>query len=244
MDTGKVVRIAALGDIHVRESDKGKWNHFFKDIAEQADIIVLCGDLTDTGHLQEAVLLGEELKGIHIPIVGVLGNHDYELDHQEEIRHELVKHNVHILDGESIILKGVGFAGTKGFGGGFDKHMLPLWGEKMNKKYVQESVEESLKLDKALARLDDDLKKVVILHYSPIKSTVVGEPEQIFPFLGSSRLADTINRRSVEVTFHGHAHLGSLYGETSKGVKVYNVSKPLLEKSGYKQGFFLYEIAV
>ncbi|MDX5482876.1 MAG: metallophosphoesterase [Hymenobacteraceae bacterium] len=238
-------KIAAVGDIHVRETDQGKWEGFFKEASEQADVLLLCGDLTDTGRVAEAEVLAHELKACTIPVVAVLGNHDYERDHHKGIRKTLIRENVHVLDGDCIVIGDVGFAGVKGFGGGFDQGMLGMFGEPMIKSFVQEAVDESLKLDGALARLDsehENLKKVVLLHYAPIKSTVVGEPEQIFPFLGSSRLADPINRRGVLAAFHGHAHIGTLKGETSKGVKVFNVSKPILVKEGYDPAFYLMEI--
>lgn len=241
----KKTRIAAVGDIHVRETDRGKWIEYFRTVSKQADILLLCGDLTDTGHVADAEVLCEELKACSIPVAGVLGNHDYEAGEQDAIKKALTSENVHILEGDSVVIGNVGVAGIKGFGGGFDQHMLPLWGENMNKQYVQEAVNEALCLDRALARLDSehtDLKKVVVMHYSPIKATVVGEPEPIFPFLGSSRLVEPINRRQVIAAFHGHAHVGTLEGATSAGVKVFNVSKPLLLKSGYNPPFYLFEV--
>lgn len=239
------MRIAAVGDIHVRETDQGKWSNYFKKASEKADVLLLCGDLTDTGQASEAELLAEELRACSIPVVGVLGNHDHNKDQQEGIKKALCKNNIHILDGDSVIIGEVGFAGVKGFGGGFDRGMLSMFGEKMMKQFVQEAVDEALRLDGALARLDsehEDIKKVVLLHYSPIRATVIGEPEHIFPFLGSSRLAEPINRRQVEAVFHGHAHIGSLEGETSKGVKVFNVSKPILQKLGYDPAFYILEV--
>jgi len=241
----KKTRIAAVGDIHVRETDQGKWEGFFRAASEKADVLLLCGDLTDTGRMAEAEILAHELKACTIPVVAVLGNHDYERDHQKGIRKALLRENVYVLDGESIVIGDVGFAGVKGFGGGFDKGMLGLFGEPTIKSFVQEAVDESLKLDGALARLDsehEDIKKIVLLHYSPIKATVVGEPEQIFPFLGSSRLADPINRRGVVAAFHGHAHIGTLEGETSRGVRIFNVSKPILVKEGFDPPFYLLEV--
>lgn len=243
--TTQVKRIAAVGDIHVRETDRGKWTEYFKEVSRKADVLIICGDLTDTGDEVEAQVLAEELKACTIPVVGVLGNHDYEKGRHKLIRQIVQNQNVHILDGESIVIGDVGFAGVKGFGGGFDKHMLSMFGEGAMKAFVQESVEEALHLERALARLDsehDSLKKIAILHYAPIKDTVVGEPEVIFPFLGSSRLAEPLNRKNVLAAFHGHAHIGTLEGVTSTGVKVYNVSKPILQRSGYEFPFFLFEI--
>ena len=244
-DQNKKIRVAAVGDIHVRETDKGKLAAFFKDVSEEADVLVIAGDLTDTGDEGEAQVLADELKSCSIPVVGVLGNHDYEKGRHKLIRQILQNNNMHVLDGEAIILEGVGFAGVKGFGGGFDKHMLSMFGEGAMKAFVQEAVDEALHLDRALARLDqenENIKKIAVLHYSPIQATVIGEPEQIFPFLGSSRLAEPLSRRNVVAAFHGHAHVGTLEGETNNGVKVYNVAKPILLKSGYEKGFYILEI--
>jgi Icc-related predicted phosphoesterase len=239
------IRIAAVGDIHVKETDNGKWVDFFRTVSAQADILLLCGDLTDTGHLAEAEVLAAELKACTIPIIAVLGNHDYERDQQKTIKRMLENDHVHILDGQTVVLHGIGFAGVKGFGGGFDKHMLSMFGEQMFKSFVQEAVDDALKLDRALAHLDVDyvdLPKVVVLHYAPIKETVEGEPPEIFPFLGCSRLVEPINRRQVLAAFHGHAHVGTLEGETSAGVKVFNVAKPILQRLGYSVPFYLYEV--
>jgi Icc-related predicted phosphoesterase len=241
----KKVRLAAVGDIHVKETDHGKWVEYFRAASREADILVLAGDLTDTGHLHEAEVLKEELKACTIPVVAVLGNHDFERDQQKTIKKILESDQIHILDGEAVVLYDIGFAGVKGFGGGFDRYMLSMFGEQGIKDFVQEAVDEALKLDRALAHLEnsyDNLKKVVITHFSPIKATVEGEPVEIFPFLGSSRLVEPINRRQVEVVFHGHAHIGTLAGTTSAGVKVYNVAKPILMKSGYDSGYYIFEV--
>ena len=242
----KRTRIAAVGDIHVRETDKGKWVEYFKEVSRQADILAICGDLTDTGDEAEAQLLAEELRSCTIPVVAVLGNHDHEKGRHKLIRQIVQNENIHILDGEAVVIKDVGFAGVKGFGGGFDNYMLSMFGEGAMKAFVQEAVDEALRLDRALARLDADheniSKKIAIMHYSPIRETIMGEPEPIHPFLGSSRLSEPLNRRQVAAAFHGHAHIGTLEGKTSAGVKVFNVAKPILIKAGYKCPFYLYEI--
>jgi Icc-related predicted phosphoesterase len=241
----KITRIAAVGDIHVRENDRGKWTEYFKEVSRKADVLLICGDLTDTGDEVEAQVLAEELKACTVPVVGVLGNHDFEKGRHKLIRQIVQSSNVHILDGESVVIGDVGFAGVKGFGGGFDKHMLSMFGEGAMKAFVQEAVDEALHLERALARLDSEnesLKKIAIMHYSPIRDTVVGEPEVIFPFLGSSRLAEPLNRKKVLAAFHGHAHIGTLEGQTSAGVKVFNVSKPILQRSGVEFPFFVFEV--
>lgn len=237
-------RIAAVGDIHVRESDKGKWTEYFKEVSKAADVLLICGDLTDTGDESEAQILSDELRACTIPVVAVLGNHDFEKGRHKLIRQIVQNENVHVLDGEAVVIGDVGFAGVKGFGGGFDSHMLSMFGEGAMKAFVQEAVDEALRLDRALARLDAEYecsKKIAIMHYSPVKDTVIGEPEVIFPFLGSSRLAEPLNRRQVIAAFHGHAHVGALEGTTTSGVRVFNVSKPILLKAGYKVPFFVFE---
>jgi Icc-related predicted phosphoesterase len=206
---------------------------------------VICGDLTDTGDETEAQVLSDELRACSIPVVSVLGNHDFEKGRHKLIRQIVQKENIHVLDGEAIVIEDIGFAGVKGFGGGFDNHMLSMFGEGAMKAFVQESVDEALRLDRALARLDAEhncSKKIAVLHYSPVSDTVKGEPEVIFPFLGSSRLAEPLNRRQVNAAFHGHAHVGTLEGKTSSGVPVFNVAKPILLKAGYKCPFYVLEV--
>jgi Icc-related predicted phosphoesterase len=242
---GKITRIAAVGDIHVRESDKGKWVEYFKEVSKQADVFLICGDLTDTGDEGEAQVLSDELHACTIPVVAVLGNHDFEKGRHKLIRQVVQRENIHVLDGEAVVIGDIGFAGIKGFGGGFDNHMLSMFGEGAMKAFVQEAVDEALRLDRALARLDADhehvKKKIAIMHYSPIKETVVGEPDAIYPFLGCSRLSEPLNRRQVMAAFHGHAHIGTMEGKTSTGVRVFNVSKPILIKAGYKCPFYVFE---
>jgi Icc-related predicted phosphoesterase len=244
-DPNKKTRIAAIADLHTRATDKGHWVECFREISAKADVLLIGGDLTDTGDEAEAQVLAEELKLCTIPVVAVLGNHDYEKGRQKMIRQIVQNDNVHVLDGEAVVIDGVGIAGVKGFGGGFDNYMLSMFGEEGMKNFVQEALNEALHLDRALARLDQDhenIKKIALLHYSPIKETVLGEPEVLFPFLGCSRLAEPLSRRNVVAAFHGHAHVGQLEGHVSGGVKVFNVAKPVLQKAGYNLPFFLIEV--
>jgi Icc-related predicted phosphoesterase len=238
-------RIAAIADIHTRISDKGHWTACFKEVSQQADILLIGGDLTDTGDEDEARVLAEELKVCTIPVVAVLGNHDHEKGRQRTIRQIIQNEQVHVLDGEAIVIGNVGIAGIKGFGGGFDNYMLSMFGEEGMKAFVQEALNEALHLDRALARLDtgqENLKKIALLHYSPVKDTVLGEPEALYPFLGCSRLAEPLSRRGVVAAFHGHAHSGKLEGEAAGGVKVYNVARQVLQRSGYTKPFFILEV--
>ena len=240
-----IKRIAAVADLHVKSSDKGKWTDYFRDISKKADIFLIGGDLTDTGDEEEAHILSEEMKNCNIPIVAVLGNHDYEKGRHKTIRQILQNENVHILDGEAMVIGDVGIAGIKGFGGGFDSHMLSMFGEDALKSFVKEAVNEALALDRALSRLDQEFensKKVVLMHYSPIKGTVVGEPEQVYPFLGCSRLAEPLNRQKIVAVFHGHAHRGIIKGVTHNGAKVFNVSWSVLQKAGFEVPVYILEI--
>jgi Icc-related predicted phosphoesterase len=246
MEDIKVTRIAAVADIHVKETDQGKWVDYFKEVSSKADVLLICGDLTDTGDEDEALILANELRACTIPVICVLGNHDYEKGRHKLIRQAIQNHNVHVLDGEAIVIGGVGFAGVKGFGGGFDRYLLTMFGEDANKAYVQEAVDEALHLERALNKLDADEQvrvKIALLHYSPIKATIIGEPEEIFPFLGSSRLAEPLIRNNVVAAFHGHAHAGTLAGQVNNSdIKVYNVAKPVLIKAGYDCPYFLFEV--
>lgn len=229
-NTTSTVRIAAVGDIHVSKSSQGKFQPLFSQISASADVLVLCGDFTDYGLPDEARILARELTAsVKIPVIAVLGNHDYESGKQGEIRDILTDAGVNVLDGEVIEVHGVGFAGVKGFAGGFGRGALGPWGEQAIKHFVQEAVEEALKLEAALARLRTH-RRVAVLHYAPIRATVEGEPPEIFPYLGSSRLEEPINRYRVNAVFHGHAHRGSPEGRTATGVPVYNVAMPLLAR--------------
>ena len=230
-----VVRIAALGDIHLGRAAYGPpVQTIFADVAERADVLVLCGDLTDRGEPEEARQIAKALAGLGLPIVAVLGNHDYESDQAPELKRILCESGIQVLDGEAVELHGVGFAGVKGFAGGFGRRALGPWGEEVIKLFVREAVNEALKLETALSRLRTE-RKIALLHYSPIAGTVEGEPLEIYPYLGSSRLEEPLTRYPVDFVFHGHAHHGTLEGRTLAGVPVYNVSLSLLQQQ-YPQG--------
>lgn len=202
----------------------------FTQISQTADVLLLCGDFTDYGLPDEARILARELtSSVNIPVIAVLGNHDYESGRQDEIRQILVDAGVSVLDGEATEVHGVGFAGVKGFAGGFGRGALGPWGEQIIKLFVQEAVDEALKLEAALARLRTT-RRVAVMHYSPVRATVEGEPPEILPYLGSSRLEEPINRYRVSAVFHGHAHRGTAEGRTSTGVPVYNVAMPLMAR--------------
>lgn len=223
-------RVAAVGDLHCSEDHRGRIRPLFEGVDREAEVLILCGDLTDRGTVAEAEIVANEFHTIRVPIVGVLGNHDYETGHGEEVRRILVQGGMHLLDGETWILDDdLGFAGAKGFAGGFGDHVLQGWGEGPIKAFVMEAMEESLKLETALAKLRTT-RRIAILHYSPMRGTVIGEPPEIFPFLGTSRLQVPLNRFHATAAFHGHAHRGTHADRTDRDVPVFNCSLPLLRR--------------
>jgi Icc-related predicted phosphoesterase len=236
------LRVAGLGDLHIHQTNSVNLQGIFDKISQHADVLALCGDLTHLGLPQEAERLVAELRSCRVPVVAVLGNHDYQSGHADEVKKILREGKVVVLDEtETFEFKGVGFAGAKGFGGGFDKHMLTPFGEDPIKHFVNEAVNESLRLEVALNSLRTE-KTVVVLHYAPIAATVAGEPPEIFPFLGSSRLAETIDHFDVDVVFHGHAHHGTFQGRTTKGIPVYNCCLQLVERISPEQPYALVEV--
>jgi Icc-related predicted phosphoesterase len=230
--TPGVVRVAAVGDIHLGRVAFGPpIQTLFGQVAELADVLALCGDLTDRGDPEEGRQLARALASVGVPIVAVLGNHDYESGKVPELSRILCEAGVQVLDGgDAVEIQGIGFAGVKGFAGGFGRRALGPWGEETIKLFVREAVDEALKLETSLSKLRTD-RRVVLLHYSPIAGTVEGEPKEIYPYLGSSRLEEPLIRYPVDAVFHGHAHHGTLEGRTVGGVKVYNVSLSLLQHS-------------
>lgn len=230
MSPQEKIRFAAVGDLHCTKESAGDLRAFFAQAAQDADAILLCGDLTDYGLPEEAQVLVEELSVAKVPIVAVLGNHDFESGQHEEVQHILREAGVRVLDGEACEIHGVGIAGAKGFAGGFGRRALGPWGETIIKQFVNEALQEALKLETALAKLRTS-ERIALLHYSPIEATVQGEPVEIFPFLGTSRLEDPLIRYPATAVFHGHAHRGAPEGKTVNGTPVYNVAKPLLQRT-------------
>ena len=225
-----VVRIAAIGDIHhSRTAAAGSLQPLFAQISDSADVLVLCGDLTDYGLPDEAKAFAREIAAVRIPMVGVLGNHDFESGLQAEVHRILSDAGLILLDGDTTEIHGIGFAGVKGFCGGFGRRALGPWGEEIIKKFVHECLDEALKLESALARLRTE-RLIAVLHYAPIQATVEGEPLEIFPFLGCSRLEEPLTRYPVSAVFHGHAHHGQPEGRTRTDVPVFNVSASLMRE--------------
>lgn len=224
------LRIAAIGDIHIKQDSKFISTENFENLNKDADILLLCGDLTNMGTPEEAQVLASLLRKLHIPVAGVFGNHDYTSDQPNEVRKILKEEgNLIFLDETPYELNGISFVGVKGFGGGFDNHMLSAFGEPALKQYVHEVVNETLQLEGLLSQTTTE-KKVVVMHYSPIKETCVGEPVEIYSFLGSSHLVEPINNLNADIVFHGHAHYGAHQGKTLKNIPVYNVSQEVLKK--------------
>jgi Icc-related predicted phosphoesterase len=230
-DAARLLKIAALGDLHVKEDVPSSYRDLFSEVSRLADVLVLAGDLTDLGKPREAEMLVDDLRACSIPIVAVLGNHDYESDAAEKISEVLRQAGVHLLDGQSVEIDGVGFVGVKGFIGGFGRRMLSSFGEPAIKTMVAESVNEAMRLENAMRHTGSE-RTMVVLHYAPVEDTIAGEPLEIFPFLGSSRLAETIDRFKVSAVVHGHAHRGVYQGRTPGGAPVYNVAMNIEKPTG------------
>lgn len=239
----KKTKIAAIGDLHYREDSAGLLRELFIGISQSARIAVLCGDLTDHGRPEQARVLAADLAShLKIPIVAVLGNHDHESGQHDEVARILSSEgHVHMLDGDCVAIDGIGFAGAKGFCGGFGRATLEPWGEKILKAFVQETINEARKLENGMARLRVD-KRVAVLHYSPIRQTVEGELPEIVPYLGSQRLVEPIDTFHATVAVHGHAHHGTPAGKTSAGIPVYNCALPLLRRTSPDMPYRLIDV--
>jgi Icc-related predicted phosphoesterase len=225
------MKVAAIGDLHVRETGERRFRDIFAEISEVADVLALAGDLTDYGKTAEVELLAEDLRACTIPAVGVLGNHDYECGQPEKVIEMLRQAGVFVLGEGATMIDGVGFAGVKGFVGGFGRAELDPFGEPEIKAFVDASQAEARKLEHQLRSLRTD-RVMAILHYAPIAETVAGEPPEIFPFLGSSRLANAIDRfDNVKAVVHGHAHRGTFRGATPRGIPVYNVAQFVVQEA-------------
>jgi uncharacterized protein len=235
------LRVAAAADIHAREDDAGRLHALVRDVAQDADVLVLGGDLTDLGRLEQAEVLLEAFDDCSIPVIATLGNHDYESGNAEEISRLLAESRVHLLDRSSVVIDGVGFSGVKGFGGGFDGTLINSFGEGIFKAFVSEGILESEALKNELRELGTE-RRVAVLHYAPIRETVEGEPPEIYAFLGTSRLGAALDEGGAAVAFHGHAHNGAFKGETPGGVPVFNVSLPVLEQEGLEKPYHVVEV--
>jgi Icc-related predicted phosphoesterase len=239
-----VVRVAAVGDFHCGVEDAGAYRAAFARVNDEADILLLAGDLTRWGTPDEMRVALGELADVNIPIVTVFGNHDLESDRGDELCSLVREHGLHYLDGEAFVLDDrVGVAGVKGFMGGFGRGTLTSFGEREIKTFVEASLHEAQKLELALRSLSTPVR-IALLHYAPVVDTVIGEPEQIFPYLGTDRLAEPLDRYRASVAFHGHAHIGTFRGATKGGVPVFNVSHALLRKEGVGEMYYVHEIVI
>ena len=222
------MRIAALADLHFTPALYENIKSKLELVRQDADLLVLAGDLTNFGKTTEMEPLLNALVRLRLPIVAVLGNHDYESGQECELMKMMTDEGIKVLDGTAYERDGVGFAGTKGFIGGFGRGVLTAFGEPEIKKIVQATIDETLKLERAMSQLRTE-KRVVVLHYAPVADTVKGEPAEIFPYLGSSRLAEVVDRHGANLVLHGHAHHGGREGKTVGGIPVYNVALHLLQ---------------
>lgn len=223
-DGGKL-RVAAMGDLHVMEDSVAPYRELFTEISGAADVLLLAGDLTNFGKTREAEILAEDLRACAIPVLGVLGNHDYECGQPDKVCEILRQGGLTMLDEQAVEIEGVGFAGVKGFLGGFGRGELAPFGEPIVKAFVDEALNEARKLENQLRSLRT-ARSVAMLHYSPVLATIEGEPPEIFQYLGSQRLCEPIDRFDhVQAVVHGHAHHGSYEGKTPLGKPVYNVAQ-------------------
>ncbi len=235
------MRIAALADLHFTPQSYDRIREQMNRVRDDADLMVLAGDLTNFGKPEEVESMLNSLVRLRIPIVAVLGNHDYESGRADELMKMLVSEGVKLLDGTGYERDGVGFAGTKGFPGGFGRGALTAFGEPEVKAFVQAAIDEALKLERALSQLRTP-KRVVVVHYAPIGATVQGEPPEIFPYLGSSRLSEVIDRHGADLVLHGHAHHGVADGKTTAGCPVHNVALPILQAMTPPQAYRVFDI--
>ena len=240
----RVIRIAAVGDIHCGEEDRGAFRDHFARVNKDADVLIICGDLTRRGLPAEFHTVIGELADVEVPIAAVLGNHDHESGLVQEGESILRGRGIHMLDSNPFQLnEHVGFVGTKGFMGGFGRAALTAFGEPETKAFVNATLDEVQRLEMGLRRLVSPVR-IAVLHYAPIAGTIVGEPEVIYPFLGCDRLAEPLDRYEATAVFHGHAHTGAFEGRTPGGVPVYNVSLPVLRKIGLATLYYVYEVVL
>ena len=235
------MKLAAVADVHFRAEEQEENIRQFLAVNDSADVLVLAGDLTNHGLPEEMKTCLAVLERVRIPIVAVLGNHDHESGHQDELAGMARVAGIHLLDGNCFEKDGVGFAGTKGFCGGFAPYELMPFGESGIKNFVEIADREAIKLDYGLAQVQAPVK-IAVTHYSPIKETVIGEPEPLFPFLGSSRLERPLERHKPALVLHGHAHHGSFSAETKSGVRVRNVALPILRKRQEPHPFTIFVV--
>jgi uncharacterized protein len=222
------MRVAATADLHFSAQRANVLKEQLSPVRDEADLLIVAGDLTNYGQPAEMEPLVNVLVRLRVPIVAVLGNHDYESGREAELIRMMSAEGIKVLDGTGYERDGVGFAGTKGFVGGFGRGVLTAFGEPEIKTFVRASIDETMKLERAMSQLRTE-RRVVVLHYAPIVTTVVGESPEIYPYLGTSRLAEVVDRHGADLIVHGHAHHGSMDGKTTGGIPVHNVAITLLQ---------------
>ena len=231
-----MIRLAAIGDLHVGEDSRGLWAPHLRNLSREADVLLLAGDLTRAGGVEEAAVLADELRAARVPTVAVLGNHDYHSDADAGVTERLRRIGVRVLEGTGTVIEAggvrIGIAGTKGFGGGFAGACGSDFGEPEMKAFIRHTQTLSDQLARTLEELDADIR-VALLHYSPIPATLQGERLEIYPFLGRYLLAEAIDRSGADLVLHGHAHGGTERGVTPAGIRVRNVAQPVI-RSAYR----------
>ncbi|MEU7976372.1 hypothetical protein GAR06_05844 [Micromonospora saelicesensis] len=229
-----VIRIAAVGDVHLDEDVVGRFRPALEELPECADVLLLAGDLTRHGTEAEARCVAEEFGGLAVPVVTVLGNHDHQCDQVPQVVKVLEDAGITVLEGNGVVLDcaggRLGIAGVKGFGGGFAGRCASDFGEPEMKAFVRTTTESADRLGAALRSLDCDML-VALTHYSPVPDTLAGEPLEIYPFLGSYQLGQAIDSAPTALAVHGHAHAGTERGTTPGGVRVRNVAHPVIKQA-------------
>lgn len=227
-----MIRVAAVGDVHLGLDSAGTLAPHLQHLGERADLFLIAGDLTKHGDPAEAAVLAAELRDVSVPIVCVLGNHDYHCDAEDVVRKVMEDAGVTVLECEHAVYEldgvSVGVAGTKGFGGGFPGASAADFGEPEMKAFVSHGRRMGAGLEEQLDAMDVDIK-IALTHFAPVEETLQGERLEIYPFLGSYFLAEAIDRAGADVAFHGHAHLGTEKGRTPGGVPVRNVAQPVIQ---------------
>lgn len=226
-----MIRLAAVGDVHYDQGSRNRLRRYFADLEGRADLLLLAGDLTQSGALEEAQALADDLRSLPVPVVAILGNHDYHRDHQQQIHSILRGVNVITLEGESAVLEvdgnTVGIMGIKGFGGGFSDAYCTEFGEMETKSFARHSKAQAEILRAGLMSLKADYR-FALLHYSPVEETLLGERRELYPFLGSYLLSEAIDAAGADGVFHGHAHYGVERGSTPGGIPVRNVAQTVI----------------
>ena len=235
------MRIAATADLHFSAQRANTLKEQLAPVRDEADLLIVAGDLTNYGQPAEMEPLVNVLVRLRVPIVAVLGNHDYESGKESELSQMMTAEGIKVLDGTGYERDGVGFAGTKGFVGGFGRGVLTAFGEPEIKTFVRASIDEAMKLERAMSQLRTE-RRVVVLHYAPIVTTVVGEAPEIYPYLGTSRLAEVVDRHGADFIVHGHAHHGSMNGKTTGGIPVHNVAITLLQSQQTPAAYRIFEV--